>query len=60
MTRRLVLAAVALAATGAFAGQALAAPARAQLNPKDPGICIGGTNDPQGPMEGICVWIPTT
>lgn len=59
MNRRIALAALALVTSGAFAGQALAAPASPQLNPTNPGICIGGTNDPQGPMEGICVWVPT-
>lgn len=58
MIRRAVLASLALVTTGVLTGQAFAEPPRVHLDPSKLGACVGGSNDPQGPMEGVCVWVP--
>jgi hypothetical protein len=54
MTRRLVLAAVALSTIGGFAAPALASSGDGRHE-----VCVMGTNGPNSQGEGICVWIPT-
>jgi hypothetical protein len=54
MTRRIVLAATALSIVGGFTLPALAAPE----TPKGNAVCIVTSENPRGPHDGVCVWIP--
>ncbi len=54
MTRRLTAVLLAALAMGVL----LAAPASADPGSKMHVVCVGGSADPDGPFDGICVWAP--
>lgn len=56
MTRRLLaLSVLVLTAVGVVA----ATPAAAEApEPKTHVLCVGASNGPQDPFDGICVWVP--
>ena len=58
MTRRLILAAVALSILGGGVATATAAPAPGTA-PATKQLCVVAFNDPASPYrDGLCVWVP--
>ncbi len=60
MTRHLratVLVAAALVAGGATLPAFAGVPQSTEDGRHE--VCVGGQSDPNGPLEGICVWVPT-
>ncbi len=54
MTRRLAALLLAVLALGV----ASAGPASAGSEPTTHVVCVGGSADPDGPFDGVCVWAP--
>ena len=54
MTRRVLVVATALALSAGLGGSALAS-----STDDSHGVCVGLSQSHNGPLDGVCIWIPT-
>ena len=59
MIRRSLVLVAATLVVGGSASQALASPTAGAVQDGQHSLCVLGSDGPNGPREGVCVWIPT-